>query len=76
MIQYKTILHVQVGSQYWEPTDRDLKAVEAQFKAALKSSDGAAVVTRNDVHVTFVEIPSDLTEVHVTTYNNEEAGEQ
>ena len=76
MIDYKTILHVQVGSQYWEPTDKDLKAIKAQFEAALKNSDGAAIVTRNDVHVTYTEVPVSITEVYVTTYNNEEAGEQ
>lgn len=61
LIAPTTLLHIQAGSDTWEPSDSDLHTLETQFKTAIAAGapekDGPIVIaTRSDVSVSVVHL--------------------
>lgn len=53
--RYKQILHIECGTEFWEPTTLDLQNIVAQFQAAALDENGGIVATRKGVTTHFIE---------------------
>lgn len=56
----RSILHLMVGDDGWEPTVDDMQAIASQFIEADTDPLGGAVATRNGVTVSEVRSPTDF----------------
>jgi hypothetical protein len=54
----KQILHIECGDESWTPTEKELRAIAAKFRRALRTKPEyiPVVMTRNAVKVSLVEI--------------------
>jgi len=59
----RAIMHIQVGSDEWEPTESQLEEIIELFLAADSDPVGAVVATRRDVDVTEVKSGGDFWKV-------------
>lgn len=58
----RQIIHVVLGSENYDPSIRDMQAVQAMFESAYLDPLGATIVTRHDIDST-VEFVEELAEV-------------
>lgn len=56
----RSVMHLTIGDQEWEPTDGDIDAISGYFQAADADPLGAIVATRNGVNVNEVRNPTDF----------------
>jgi hypothetical protein len=56
----RSVMHLMIGDQEWEPTDADIDAISGYFQAADADPLGAIVATRNGVQVNEVRNPTDF----------------
>jgi len=53
-----TILHIEAGTEDWDPTPEDLEGLTKLFLEASKEPDIAVVATREGVKVSVLTVPT------------------